>query len=548
MENFQSTNTVQIPLDCLCCYSFIFNMRKNIVLIIRDGWGINPNIDYNAIANANTPNVDIFLEKYPTTVLEASGISVGLPEGYQGSSEVGHLNMGAGRIVKQELTRVNDAMEDGSFFENPNFQRAINNCKVNNSSLHLMGLVQDEGVHAHQDHLFAIMKYAKQENVKKLYIHFFSDGRDTSPRSALEFLRILNEKMKEYQIGEIGTLMGRYYAMDRGKIWRLTTRAYNALTKAEGIRVDNAEEAITRAYDNDRTPDGGEMFDEYIPPSILGDFSGIKDGDSVIHFNYRQDRAIQLTKAFVEEEYPGERWKKLSITYCGFTRYYDAFDFNILKAIDEVKGMKNLLGEIISKNGLKQLRISETQKFRHVTSFFNGKIIDPFENEERIEIKTIYDPATFAEHPEMNAFDVLEAVIKEIKSREFSVIVLNFANCDMVGHTGNYEAAMKAVEVVDECVGKVVDAILAEDGVALVTADHGNAEEMVDYKTGLPKTSHTTNPVEFIYIAKDYEKIRLRPKGILSDIAPTILYLLGIKQPVEISAKNLIEVRVNNNA
>ncbi|MDY6864166.1 MAG: 2,3-bisphosphoglycerate-independent phosphoglycerate mutase, partial [Thermodesulfobacteriota bacterium] len=461
-------------------------------------------------------------------------------EGYQGSSEVGHLNIGAGRVVKQELTRINDTIKDGSFFKNSNFQKAINNCRANNSSIHIMGLVQDEGVHSHQDHLFAIMQYAGQQDITKLYIHFFSDGRDTPPRSSLEFLRVLNEKMKEYGIGKIGTIMGRYYAMDRGENWHLTTRAYNALTKAEAIRVDSAEKAITEAYNNERTPDGSEMCDEYIPPAVIGDFPGIKDGDSVIHFNYRQDRAIQLTKAFIEDNYPGERWKKLSIIYCGLTRYYDTFHFNILDAMDESKGMENLLGEILSRNGLKQLRISETQKFRHVTSFFNGKLIDPFEQEERIEIKSIYDPATFAIYPEMNAFDVTEAVIREINSNRFSVIVLNFANCDMVGHTGNYKAAIKAVEIVDECVGRVVKEILALGGTALVTADHGNAEEMIDFSTGLPKTSHTTNPVEFIYIARDYERIRLKPEGILSDIAPTILHLLGIDKPKEMTSECLL--------
>ena len=514
-------------------------MKRNVVLVIRDGWGINPDSEHNAIANANTPNVGLLLKKYPNTVLGASGVSVGLPEGYQGSSEVGHLNMGAGRIVKQELTRINDSIEDESFFKNSNFQEAINNCKKNNSSLHVMGLVQDEGVHAHQEHLFAILKFASRQILKKLYIHFFSDGRDTPPRSALGFLQTLNEKIKEYQIGEIATLMGRYYAMDRGENWHLTTQAYNALTKAEGIRVDSAEQAITRAYNNDKAPDGGEMFDEYILPSVIGNFSGIKDGDSVIHFNYRQDRAIQLTKAFVEEEYPGERWKKLAITYCGLTRYYDTFRFNILEAIDETRGMKNLLGEVISKNGLRQLRIAETQKFKHVTSFFNGKIIDPFENEERIEIKSIYDPAVFAQHPEMNAFDVTETVLEQIKSKRFALTVLNFANCDMVGHTGNYSAAIKAVEIVDNCVGRVVNETLTQDGIALITADHGNVEEMVSCETGAPKTSHTTNPVEFIYAAKDYESIRLRPEGVLSDIAPTVLYLLGIEQPADMTSVNL---------
>ncbi len=515
-------------------------MRRSIVLIIRDGWGINPDSDYNAVANANTPNMDSLLNKYPNTALEAAGSDVGLPDGYQGSSEVGHLNIGAGRIVEQELKRINDSIEEGSFFKNPNLQRAIRNGKENNSSLHIMGLVQDEGVHAHQDHLFAIMKYAKQEGLESLFIHFFSDGRDTPPRSALGFVQILEEKIKEYQIGEIATLMGRYYAMDRGENWHLTTRAYDALTKVDGVRVKSAEQAITRSYNNDKTPDGVEMFDEYIAPSIIGNFSGIKDGDSVIFFNYRQDRAIQLTKAFVEESYPGERWKKLNIVYCGLTRYYDTFPFNVLGAIDQTGEMNNLLGQVISENGLRQLRISETQKFRHVTSFFNGKLIEPFPKEERIEIKSIYDPATFAEHPEMNAREVTEAVIREMDANRFDVIVLNFANCDMVGHTGDYQAALKAVKIVDECVGRVVEATLARNGIALVTADHGNAEEMVDYQTGLPKTAHTKNPVEFIYVADDYKKIRLKDKGILADIAPTILHLLGIDQPKDMTAEDLI--------
>ncbi|MEW6096013.1 MAG: 2,3-bisphosphoglycerate-independent phosphoglycerate mutase [bacterium] len=508
-------------------------MKRNIVLIIRDGWGINPNLEYNAVANAKTPNMNLFLKIYHNTVLDAAGLAVGLPAGYQGSSEVGHLNIGAGRIVEQELKRINDAIENGSFFENHNFQKAINNCKLNNSSLHLMGLVQDEGVHAHQEHLFAIMRYAKQQNIKKLFIHFFADGRDTPPQSALEFLNILNKKIDEYQIGTIATVMGRYYAMDRGENWALTTKAYDALTKAVGIKVDSPKEAIQKAYNN-------KITDEYIPPTIIGNFDGIKDNDSVIHFNYRQDRAIQLTKAFIEDDYPQHRWKKINIVYCGLTRYYDTFQFNILEAMDEEAGMSNLLGQVISDNGLTQLRIAETQKFRHVTSFFNGKLINPFLNEERIEIKSMYDPATFAEHPEMNAYDVTERVINEIDSNKFDVIILNFANCDMVGHTGNYESAIKAVEVVDECVGRVVEKVLSQGGIALVTSDHGNAEEMIDYQTGLPKTAHTKNPVEFIYIADDYQNIKLKNKGILSDIAPTILYLLGIEKPKEMSSESLI--------
>jgi 2,3-bisphosphoglycerate-independent phosphoglycerate mutase len=515
-------------------------MRNKVVLIIRDGWGINKNPEYNAVANANTPNIDSYLDKYPHTILEAAGKAVGLPAGYQGSSEVGHLNMGAGRVVEQELSRINDSIQQGDFFTKPNFQRLVDQCRRNNSALHVMGLVQDEGVHAHQDHLFAIMKYVKQQGIRQLYIHFFADGRDTPPRSALGFLRVLEEKIAELQVGKVATLMGRYYAMDRGRNWGLTDQAYNAITRAEGIRVDSAAEAIERAYNNDKTPDGTEMFDEYIPPSIIGDYSGVKDGDAVIHFNYRQDRAIQLSKAFVEEEYPGQRWRKLNIAYAGLTRYYDSFPFNVLEAMDSGAGMRNILGEVISREGLSQLRISETQKFRHVTSFFNGKLIKPFPHEDRIEIKSAYDPATFAQHPQMNAHDVTREVLKAIETDKYNLIVLNFANCDMVGHTGDYEAAKRAVEVVDSCVGEVVGRSLTKGYVSLITADHGNAEEMIDYKTKLPKTSHSKNPVEFIYVARDVDGIELRDKGILSDIAPTILQLLEIDKPPEMKCSSLI--------
>ena len=507
---------------------------KNVVLIIRDGWGINPNPYYNAIAEAKTPNADMFFKKYPHSVLEASGLAVGLPKGYQGSSEVGHLNIGAGRIVKQEITRVNREMESNRFFEHPNFQRVIKNCLENNRALHIMGLVQDEGVHSHQEHLFAIMKYAKEQGISNCWIHFFADGRDTPPRSALIFLQKLREKIEEYKIGKIGTLMGRYYAMDRGENWKITDQAYQAIVMAKGVRIATAEKAIQDAYKDK------QITDEHILPSIIGDYDGVKNGDSVIHFNYRQDRAIQLTKAFVEDTCP-EREKKVEVIYCGLTRYYDSFSYYILEPMDESEGMKNLLGEVISNNNLWQFRIAETQKFRHVTSFFNGKLIKPFFQEERKEIKSSYDPSAFAKHPEMNVYDVADEVIKRIKSKRYSLIVLNFANCDMVGHTGDYEAAKKAVEVVDECVGKVVKEVLAQKGIALVTADHGNIEEMIDYKTGLNKTSHTINPVEFIYIAEDYKEIELEKEGVLSDIAPTILSLLKIKQPAEMTAKNLIK-------
>ncbi|MCP5002621.1 MAG: 2,3-bisphosphoglycerate-independent phosphoglycerate mutase [Planctomycetes bacterium] len=411
-------------------------MQKSIVLIIRDGWGVNNNPEFNAVKGAHTPNTDALLDKYPHTLLGASGSSVGLPDGYQGSSEVGHLNVGAGRVVVQEMTRIMQQIRDGEFFKSNNFQNAISNVLENNSALHLMGLLQDEGVHAHQDHLFALMKYAKESGVKKVCIHVFTDGRDTSPRSALGYIGNLREKMEEYNIGVIATVMGRYYAMDRGRNWELTGVAYDALTRAQGTRIDNVEDAIRDVY-NTTTPNNEEMFDEYVPPMIVGDFKGICDGDSVIHINYRQDRAIQLTKAFVEDDYPGARWKKLDIVYCGFTRYYDEFRYNILGAIDDGGGMENLLGQVLSQKGLRQIRISETQKFSHVTSFFNGKRTEPYKDEEQIEIRGEYDPATFADHPQMNAHDVTKRAVEIINSDDFTLLVINLANCDMVGHTGN---------------------------------------------------------------------------------------------------------------
>lgn len=514
-------------------------MKEPIVLIIRDGWGVNKNKEYNAVSSANTPNVSEYLAKYPNTILEASGEPVGLPRGYQGSSEVGHLNIGAGRIVKQEITRINEAIDDGSFFTNINFSNAISSTFKNESALHLMGLIQDEGVHAHQDHLFSIMKYCKKLGVKRLYIHFFTDGRDTPPRSAMQYLNILNEKIKELKIGQIATVMGRYYSMDRGNNWNLTTLAYDAITKAIGRNAPNAQDAILSAYKKDKCPDGSEIMDEYILPTIIGNYQGVKDGDSVIHLNYRQDRAKQLTRAFIDVEYPGDRWKLFNIVYCGLTRYYDSFKFNIIDAIDESKGMTKLLGEVISSEGYRQLRISETQKFNHVTSFFNGKRVEPYLKEDRIEIHSVFDPSSYAHHPEMSAKEVALEVIRKIEESVYKLIVVNFANCDMVGHTGNFNAAVSAVECVDSCVGMVVNSTLKQDGIALVTSDHGNAEEMVDLKTGLPKTSHTTNPVEFILISNKLKKLQLKPKGKLSDISPTILKLLNIEIPSEMTSEVL---------
>lgn len=514
-------------------------VKNKIILIVRDGWGIGRDDDkYNAVKAARTPNIDFYLKNFPNTVLDASGEAVGLPKGYQGSSEVGHLNMGAGRIVIQELKRIKDMIEDGSFFESPNLKRALENAK--NSSLHLMGLVQDEGVHAHHDHMYSIIEKALLIGVKKIWIHFFADGRDTPPRSAISYMKTLLDYIKDKPQAKVATIMGRYYAMDRGENWNLTDLAYNLITKAEGLRFKDPIEAIEYAYANMKQPNGEPMIDEYIEPIVIEGYDGLKDGDSVIHFNFRQDRAIQLTKAFVEDNYPGKRWKKFEIVYCGLTRYYDEFKYSALPPMDETGNMANLLGEVLSKSGLKQLRISETQKFRHVTSFFNGKRIEPYPGEERIEIKSRFDPSSFAQHPEMEAYNVADRCEKEILSLKYDFILVNFANGDMVGHTGVFEAAKRAIEVVDECVGKLVDVALKKDYVVMITSDHGNSEEMWDYKINMPKTSHTTNPVEFIIVSNKLKSIKLRSRGILSDIAPTILQLMDIKKPAEMDRDSLI--------
>ncbi len=515
-------------------------VKNKVLLIVRDGWGMFRPDKYNAVDNAKTPNMRHYLKTYPNSVLEPAGEAVGLPKGYQGSSEVGHLNMGAGRIVIQELKRIKDMIEDGTFFKCKALAAALDNCVNRGSALHLMGLVQDEGVHAHQDHLYAIMREARRRGIKKVWVHFFSDGRDTPPRSALSFVKMLDEVIKEVGNAKIGTLMGRYYAMDRGEKWKLVDQTYNALTKAAGAKAPSAEEALSAAYASLKNPNGQPIVDEYIPPTVIGDYPGMKDGDSVVHFNFRQDRAIELTKCFVEDSYPGNRWKKLNVVYCGLTRYYDEFKYSALPPMDEGGGMDNLLGQVISAAGLRQLRLAETQKFKHVTSFFNGKRTEPYKGEDQVEIKGSWDPATFGEHPEMDAPRVRERAAAEITSGKYDFILVNFANCDMVGHTGIYESAVKAVEVTDESVRTLVDAALPAGYTVMVSSDHGNAEEMWDYKINMPKTSHTTNPVEFIYIARDTAGVKLRPHGILSDIAPTVLEVLGLPQPADMTSESLL--------
>ncbi len=515
---------------------------KPVALIIRDGWGYREESEGNAVRAARTPNVDWYLANYPWVLIHASGEPVGLPDGYQGSSEVGHLNMGAGRIVIQELKRINDAMVEGSLFEAEDFKRLVENCKAKNSRLHLMGLLQDEGVHAHCDQMFKIMRAVRKRGVEEVIVHIFADGRDTPPRSTLHYIDQLNQVMKEVGNCRVGTLMGRYYGMDRSRDWDLTSTAFECIVNATGRKAESAGAAVEESYAKDKTPDSIEMYDEYIPPYVIGDYDGVRDGDSVLHTNFRQDRAIQLSMAFVEDDYPGRRSRRPGCLYVGLTRYYNEFPRFIIGAIDSGGGMKNLLGEVISNKGLKQLRVAETQKYRHVTSFFNGKSTKPYAGEDQIEVRSQYDPATFASHPEMNAYDVRDKFLEIVKGGcNYAFIVINFANCDMVGHTGDMAAATKAVEVVDECVGDCIKRLLELGGEILLTSDHGNAEEMIDPNTKGVKTSHSLNPVELIYVSGKAKGKNLKTGGKLADVAPTALKLMNIDIPLEMTATQLIE-------
>jgi len=510
---------------------------RPVVLIIRDGWGVDSHTEGNAVAAADTPNIDGFKAAYPWTLLDCSGESVGLPDGYQGSSEVGHLNMGAGRIVVQELKRIDDGLRTGELFEVDNWRNLVKNWKSNGSRLHLLGLLQDEGVHAHQEHLFKIMRRAREEYpAGEIIIHPFLDGRDTPPRSTMEYVAKLNRVIAEVGGCRIGTVMGRYYSMDRSQDWGLTDTAYHCMVAGEGRSAVSAEDAVETSYASDKTPDGTEMVDEYILPYCIDGYDGMRDGDCILHTNYRQDRAIQLTRAFVDPEYKGKLKVKPDVTYLALTRYYNELTQYMMGAMGGGGAMDNLLGEVLSSNGLRQLRIAETQKFPHVTSFFNGKSTEASEGEDQVEIPGRFDPAVFASHPEMEAYIVTDEILKRLKENPYAFVAVNYANGDMVGHTGDFDAATKAIEIVDECVGKLVTRCLELDAHVLITADHGNAEQMVDPETGMTKTSHTLNPVELIYVAKDAAGKKLLERGKLSDVAPTVLELLGIDIPVEMTA------------
>lgn len=511
-----------------------------VVLIVLDGVGVNPRTEGNAFAAANTPNLDRYAEQYPRSILEASGEAVGLPAGFQGSSEVGHLSMGAGRIVEQELKRINDQIQQGNLYATNAWQQTLGHWKTNQSTLHLFGLLQDEGVHAHYSHLFAFIRRASEEYPEgQIALHLFMDGRDTPPRSAHEHLRALRKVIDDLPNVGIATMMGRYYGMDRGKNWELTDKAMRCILQSEGRKMTSAEDAISESYEQDKVPTGEPMFDEYLLPYVDQDYSGVKAGDALLHTNYRQDRATQLTMAFTDPDYPGRVDLPENLVYTGMTQYYDSFkQFLLVEDEDGDTEAPPSVGEIISRAGMRQMRLAETQKFPHVTSFFNQKQTTPFENEDRIEVPSRFDPSSFADHPEMEAYHVTEEFLKVLDRNEHEFVMVNYANGDMVGHTGIFDSGVKAVEVVDECLGKVIPAILARGGKILITADHGNVDQMIDYDTGNPRTSHSLHPVQCLYLS-DEEGIELQD-GVLSDIAPTVLHLLGLEVPSEMDRHDLI--------
>ena len=503
--------------------------KKPVALIIMDGFGYNPENYGNAIKAANKPNLDKYFKECANTIIGASGLDVGLPDGQMGNSEVGHTNIGAGRIVYQMLVKISKSIKDGDFFENKALVDAMNNCKEKNSALHLMGLLSPGGVHSHMEHLYGLLEMAKRNGIEKVYVHAFLDGRDVPPSSASEYMEEAVEEIKKIGVGSVATISGRFYAMDRDNAWDRVEKAYDAIVMGEGVQETEPVQAIKNSYANGVT-------DEFMLPTVVDKNGMVKENDSVIFFNFRPDRARQLTRTFVDPEFKGfERKKGYFPVHFVCMAQYDASMPNVSVAFPPEQ-LKMTLGEYLSELGKTQLRIAETQKYAHVTFFFNGGEEKQFEGEDRILIKSP-DVETFDMKPEMCAFEVTDAVVDAINSDKYDVIILNYANCDMVGHTGVFDAAKTAVEAVDTCVGRMVDAILAKNGVALITADHGNADKMYE-ADGSPFTAHTTNPVPFIVVGKDCE---LREGGVLADIAPTILEIMGVPQPAEMTGKSLIK-------
>ena len=509
-------------------------MSKLTMLMILDGFGINEKEEGNAVKQANIPHLNKILTENPNTIIHTSGLAVGLPEGQMGNSEVGHTNIGAGRVVYQELTRITKDIENGDFFGIPEFIAAIENAKKNNGKLHIMGLLSDGGVHSHNRHLYGLLELAKRKDFENVYVHCFMDGRDTPPASGENYIVELEEKMKEKGVGKIATIAGRFYAMDRDKRWERGAKAYDAMVCGEGEKAPSAVQAIEESYQK-------EIFDEFIVPTVITTTSGspvakIENGDSVIFFNFRPDRAREITRSIVDKDFDGFETKDLNTYFVCMTPYDETMpNVNIAYKKEE---LKNTFGEYISNHGLKQLRIAETEKYAHVTFFFNGGNENVYKGEDRILVPSP-KVETYDMKPEMSAYEVCEKVVDAIRSKKYDSIILNFANPDMVGHTGSLEAAIKALEAIDECVNKIAEAINEVDGVLLITADHGNCEQMIDYSTGEPHTAHTTNPVPLAIAGLPQNK-KLK-EGRLADLAPTMLEILGLEKPAEMTGESLIE-------
>lgn len=508
--------------------------KKTTVLMILDGYGLSDSVKGNAIAQAKTPVMDKLMAECPFVKGNASGLAVGLPDGQMGNSEVGHLNMGAGRIVYQDLTKITKSIQDGDFFENKALLDACANAKKHDSALHMFGLVSDGGVHSHNTHIYGLLELAKRQGLEKVYVHCFLDGRDTPPESGKEYVEALEAEMKKIGVGEIATVSGRYYAMDRDNRWDRVEKAYLALTKGEGETTESAPAGIQDSYENGVT-------DEFVLPTVVtkdgAPVATIKDGDSVVFFNFRPDRAREMTRVFCADDFDGfDRGERVKTEFVCFTEYDVTIPNKKVAFVKEE--ITNTFGEYLAKNHMTQARIAETEKYAHVTFFFNGGVEEPNEGETRILVKSP-KVATYDLKPEMSAYEVCDKLTGAIRSGDYDVIVINFANPDMVGHTGVEAAAIQAIEAVDECVGKAVDAVKETDGVMFICADHGNAEKLIDEETGEPFTAHTTNPVPFILFNAD-PAYSLREGGCLADIAPTLLELMGMEQPKEMSGTSLL--------
>ncbi|MEW5706554.1 MAG: 2,3-bisphosphoglycerate-independent phosphoglycerate mutase [Actinomycetota bacterium] len=514
---------------------------KPVILCVLDGWGENPDKVGNAIETANTPNLDRYRIEFPFTTLGAAGEAVGLPEGQMGNSEVGHLNLGAGRIVYQEITRISKSIREGDFFKNKALIEAMEQANKKGAAVHLMGLLSDGGVHSHIEHLFALINLAKMQGIKRLYIHAFLDGRDVPPQSALKYFEQLDKKIAEVNLGEVATVAGRYYAMDRDNRWERVERAYNAMVYAKGEQAYSASQAVEQSYEKG-------IVDEFVEPTVIIDKDSgkpvprIKDGDSVIFFNFRADRAREITRAFIEEDFTSfnRGVHPPKVFFVCMTQYDITFE-NCVVAFPPQE-LTHVLADVLAEHNLRQLHTAETEKYAHVTFFFNGGEEAPKEGEDRVLVPSPKVP-TYDLKPEMSAFEVTDVVVDAIKSGKYDFIVVNFANGDMVGHTGVFEAAVKAAEAVDVCTGRIVEMARSRGGAVFITADHGNADKMIDFAHHQPFTAHTTNRVPFYAIVSDHFK--LRNDGILADVAPTILDVMHIKQPSEMTGKSLIEWQMN---